>query len=96
MSPGQLTFHYSPGIPVRVNVKTPKKNEAFIQFSKSGNKKNYFYLSQRGNLKEAARKLYTLLRLIKNMKYKSIAISKIPNTGLGLAINDRLDKASYK
>jgi hypothetical protein len=30
------------------------------------------------------------------MKYKSIAISKIPNTGLGLAINDRLDKASYK
>ena len=35
-------------------------------------------------------------RLIKNMKYKSIAISKIPNTGLGLAINDRLDKASYK
>ena len=95
-SPGQLAFHYSPGIPVRVNVKTPKKNEAFIQFSKSVNKKNYFYLSQKGNLKEAARKLYTLLRLIKNMKYKSIAISKIPNTGLGLAINDRLDKASYK
>ena len=95
-SPGQLDFHYSPGIPVRVNVNTPKKNEAFIQFSRKFNKKNYFYLSQRGNLKEAARKLYTLLRLIKNMKYKSIAISKIPNTGLGLAINDRLDKASYK
>jgi len=95
-SPGQLAFHYSPGIPVRVNVNVPKKNEAFIQFSRKFNKKNYFYLSQRGNLKEAARKLYTLLRLIKNMKYKSIAISKIPNTGLGLAINDRLDKASYK
>ena len=95
-SPGQLAFHYSPGIPVRVNVNAPKKNEAFIQFSRKFNKKNYFYLSQRGNLKEAARKLYTLLRLIKNMKYKSIAISKIPNTGLGLAINDRLDKASYK
>ena len=95
-SPGQLAFHYSPGIPVRVNVSAPKKNEAFIQFSRKFNKKNYFYLSQRGNLKEAARKLYTLLRLIKNMKYKSIAISKIPNTGLGLAINDRFNKASYK
>jgi len=95
-SPGQLDFHYSPGIPVRLNVKTPKKNEAFIQFSKKVNKKNYFCLSQKGNVKEAARKLYTLLRLIKNMKYKSIAISKIPNTGLGLAINDRLNKASYK
>ena len=95
-SPGQLAFHYSPGIPVRLNVKTPKKNEAFIQFSKKVNKKNYFCLSQKGNVKEAARKLYTLLRLIKNMKYKSIAISKIPKIGLGLAINDRLDKASYK
>ena len=30
------------------------------------------------------------------MKYKSIAISKIPKIGLGLAINDRLNKASYK
>ena len=96
MSPGQLAFHYSPGIPVRVNVKTPKKNEAFIQFSRSVNKKNYFYLSQKGNVNEAARKLYTLLRLIKNMKYKSIAVSKIPKIGLGLAINDRLNKASYK
>ena len=73
-----------------------KKNEAFIQFSKSINKKNYFYLSQKGNVNEAARKLYTLLRLIKNMKYKSIAVSKIPKIGLGLAINDRLNKASYK
>ena len=95
-SPGQLAFHYSPGIPVRLNVKNPKKNEAFIQFSKRAIKKNYFYLSQKGNVKEAARKLYTLLRLIKNMKYKSIAISKIPKIGLGLAINDRLNKASYK
>jgi len=95
-SPGQLDFHYSPGIPVRLNVKAPKKNEAFIQFSKNVNKKNYFCLSQKGNVKEAARELYTLLRLIKNMKYKSIAVSKIPKIGLGLAINDRLNKASYK
>jgi L-threonylcarbamoyladenylate synthase len=95
-SPGQLDFHYSPGIPVRINVKTPKKNEAFIQFSKKINKKNYFYLSKKGNIKEAAKELYSLLRLIKNMKYKSIAVSRIPKIGLGLAINDRLNKASYK
>ena len=95
-SPGQLNFHYSPGIPVRINVKTPKKNEAFIQFSKKINKKNYFYLSKKGNIKEAAKELYSLLRLIRNMKYKSIAVSKIPKIGLGLAINDRLNKASYK
>jgi len=97
ISPGQLKFHYSPGIPVRINIKVPKKNEAFIQFFKKGkSRKNYFYLSNKGNTKEAAKKLYFLLRLIKNMKYKSVAIGKIPNNGLGLAINDRLKHASYK
>ena len=60
------------------------------------NDKSYFYLSNKGNTKEAAKKLYFLLRLIKNMKYKSVAIGKIPNNGLGLAINDRLKHASYK
>ena len=52
ISPGQLKFHYSPGIPVRINIKVPKKNEAFIQFFKKGkSRKNYFYLSNRGNTK---------------------------------------------
>ena len=67
-SPGQLAFHYSPGIPVRVNVKTPKKNEAFIQFSKRSNKKNYFYLSQKGNVKEAARRVIYPIKI--NKKYE--------------------------
>ena len=97
ISPGQLNFHYSPGIPIRLNIKVPKKNEAFIQFFKKGkSKKNYFYLSNKRNINEAAKKLYFLLRLIKNMKYKSIAVGKIPSYGLGLAINDRLKRASYK
>jgi len=38
-SPGQLRFHYSPGIPVRLNAKYPKKNEAFLQFSEKTKKK---------------------------------------------------------
>ena len=59
-------------------------------------KKNYFYLSQNGNINEAAKKLYTLLRFIKKKKYRSIAVDKIPNKGLGVAINDRLKKASFK
>lgn len=97
LAPGQLNFHYSPGIPVRLNIKNPKKNEAVIQFSKSKYKnKNYFYLSEKGSMKEAAKQLYSLLRLIKKKKYKSIAIKKIPNKGLGIAINDRLKRASYK
>ena len=96
-SPGQLGFHYSPGIPVRINAKYPKKNEAFLQFlGKTKNKNNYFALTKNGNMREAAKNLFSILRLIKKKGYSSIAVSKIPNKGLGLAINDRLKKASHK
>jgi len=96
-SPGQSKLHYSPGIPVRLNAKYPRKNEAFLQFlGKPKNKNNYFSLSKNGNMKEAAKNLFGILRLIKNKGYSSIAVSKIPNRGLGLAINDRLRKASNK
>tara|TARA_B100001123_G_scaffold440846_1_gene580808 strand:- start:5829 stop:6761 length:933 start_codon:yes stop_codon:yes gene_type:complete len=96
-SPGQLKFHYSPGIPVRLNAKYPKKNEAFIKFSgKVKYKNNYFILSKKGNMKEATRNLFSILRLIKKKGYSSIAVGKIPCKGLGIAINDRLEKASNK
>ena len=94
-SPGQLKIHYSPGIPIRLNVERIKNNEAFLLFSKKKEKKsNYYFLSQKGNLKEAAKNLYSTLRKIKKNKYKSIAVGKIPNKGLGKTINDRLIRAS--
>ena len=94
-SPGQLKLHYSPGIPVEINKKFSKKNQAFIGFGtsfKTG--KNRYNLSKKGNLKEAASDLYKIMRKIKNNNFKSIAVSKIPEVGIGLAINDRLKKAS--
>ena len=94
-SPGQLKIHYSPGIPIRLNVKRIKNNEAFLLFSKKKERKsNYYFLSQKGDLKEAAKNLYSTLRKIKKNKYKSIAVGKIPNKGLGKTINDRLIRAS--
>ena len=96
-SPGQLKFHYSPGIPVKMNKMYPSKDGAFITFGKKfKNSKNSFNLSHKGNLNEAANNLYKLMRKIKNKKYKSIAVCKIPNVGIGQAINDRLEKASNK
>ena len=96
-SPGQLSFHYSPGIPLLINKKLPKKNGAFITFGKQyKNKKNYFNLSQKGNLNEAANNLYKTMRKIKKLKYQSINVCSIPNEGIGCAINDRLEKASFK
>ena len=96
-SPGQLKLHYSPGIPVEMNKKCAKKNQALIGFGKNFKpKKNHFNLSKTGNLKEAANNLYKTMREIKKQKFKSIAVVKIPNRDIGYAINDRLMKASKK
>ena len=56
--------------------------------------KNYFNLSKKGDLKEAAANLYKTMRKIKKKGYKKIFVSEIPNQGPGLAINDRLKRAS--
>ena len=95
--PGQLSLHYSPGIPIRLNKKKPKENEAFILIKKrKKTSKDYYYLSKKKDLKEAAKNLYKVLRNIKNKDYKSIAVEKIPNYGFGEAINERLKRASVK
>jgi len=96
-SPGQLKLHYSPGIPVKMNKKSAKKNQALIGFGKQfKTQKNHFNLSKKGSLKEAANNLYSVMRKIRRRNFKSIAVVKIPNTEIGLAINDRLKKASNK
>ena len=94
-SPGQFKLHYSPGIPIRLNVKQIEQHEAYLLIKKIKDiKPNYFFLSKKGDLKEVAKNLYTTLRKIKKSKYKSIAVTKIPNKGLGKTINDRLIRAS--
>jgi len=95
IAPGQFPLHYSPGIPLRTNVKKPKKNEAFLLIKKRKTTfKNYYYLSKKNDLHQSARKLYSLLRIIKKDGYKMIAVEKIPNKGIGKTINDRLNRAS--
>jgi L-threonylcarbamoyladenylate synthase len=95
IAPGQFPLHYSPGVPLRINVKKSKSNEAFVLIKKRNfNSKNYYYLSKKKNLKEAAKNLYSILRKIKKDGYKMIAVEKIPNIGIGKTINDRLNRAS--
>jgi L-threonylcarbamoyladenylate synthase len=95
LAPGQGKVHYSPHIPMRLNIKNPRKDEAYLLIKKRKLKnKNYFYLTKNHNLKEAGKNLYKTLRLIKKMKYKKISVEKIPKKGLGITINDRLIRAS--
>ncbi len=94
-SPGLLKKHYSPGIPIKLNCKKRDPKAAFIVFGKKYKKaRNVFNLSPNSSLKEAAKNLYKTLRKIKNLKYKKINVVKIPNYNIGIAINDRLKRAS--
>ena len=96
VSPGLLKRHYSPGIPIKLNVKRSDDKAAFIVFGKRYKmKKNMFNLSPKNNLNEAAKNLYKILRKIKKLKYKKINVVRIPNKRIGIAINDRLRKAAY-
>ena len=96
-APGQLLKHYAPRMPLRINVKEEDvgKDEFFIGFGNvSGAQLN---LSPKGDLCEAAANLLAYMREAeKHTEYKGIAMSPIPETGLGLAINDRIRRASYK
>ena len=94
-SPGAMKKHYSPGIPVLINQKKYDGKSAYIYLGlKYKNRKNFFSLSKDQNLNVAASNLYKTFRLIKKKGYKKIQISKIPNKGTGVAINDRIKRAS--
>ena len=95
LSPGMMKKHYSPGIPVVLNQKKHDGKSAYVYIgNKHKNKRDFFSLSEKGNLFLAASNLYKIFRIIKKKGYKKIQISKIPNYGAGIAINDRISRAS--
>ena len=96
LSPGMMKKHYSPRLPLRINVTEPHQGEAFIAFGPSS-KKYDINLSNAGDLREAAKNLFQTLNIVDDeSKYNGIAVMPIPNVGLGISINDRLQRAAYK
>lgn len=94
-SPGQLQSHYAPNAAVRLNATTVEDNEMLLGFGATADGAE-LNLSATGNMIEAAANLFAYMRDIDEIAGadKSIAISPIPMTGLGLAINDRLKRAA--
>jgi len=92
-SPGQLKSHYSPEALVRLNASTVKDHEVLLGFGPDC-KDATLNLSPTGDLVEAAANLFSYLRKMDAMAPGGIAISPIPMSGLGLAINDRLKRAA--
>ncbi|WP_246047788.1 Sua5 family C-terminal domain-containing protein [Hankyongella ginsenosidimutans] len=89
--PGQLASHYAPRQPVRLNVTQPEPDAFWIGF---GAWPGEISLSERGDLVEAASRLFEALHRAQASDRPVIAVAPIPNTGLGIAINDRLRRAA--
>jgi L-threonylcarbamoyladenylate synthase len=95
-SPGQLHSHYAPDQPVRLEATTVASSEALLAFGPNpiGGARRTLNLSVTGDLGEAAANLFAHLRALDRPDTARIAVMPVPHTGLGLAINDRLRRAS--
>ncbi len=96
-APGQLASHYAPQQPLRLNVTTARDDEAFLLFGpelglRGGQTR--LNLSPSGDLHEAAANLFSMLHTLDTGYTHGIAVSAIPEIGLGRAINDRLRRAA--
>ncbi len=98
ISPGLLASHYAPKSKLRMNVKLPNKSEAYLNFGKNAPPSTYtLNLSPTASLTEAAQNLFAMLHKLDDYcaKHKlTIAVAPIPNIELGIAINDRLNRAA--
>jgi len=90
-APGQMRSHYAPGAKVRLEAEAPRPGEVMLGF---GPVEADLNLSRAGDLTEAAATLFHHLHALDAMGAEGIAVSPIPETGLGRAINDRLRRAA--
>lgn len=102
LSPGNIKSHYSPNKPLYILGENSKelntKNAAFLSFGKKpvDEFKLIEYLSETGNLYEAAINLFEKLHQLEDSDIEFIVAEPVPEQGIGIAIMDRLRKAAYK
>ncbi len=109
-SPGLLKSHYSPQKPIFIEDELTQKSIAFLKESDSSkgayisfsgkSPREYSrveYLSHTADLKEAAVNLFGILHTLEECDGVEFIVSEsVPERGIGLAIMDRLRKASYR
>jgi L-threonylcarbamoyladenylate synthase len=92
-APGQLASHYAPALALRLNATDTRPGEALIGFGAGAN--TAFNLSLGKDLVEAAANLFAMMRAADDpSRFTGIAVAPIPETGIGIAINDRLKRAA--
>lgn len=97
-SPGRLASHYAPRLPVRLDARAVGPDEALLAFGDDApvGALATFNLSRSGDLGEAARNLYAMLRAADRSGARAIAVVPIPAEGIGEAIRDRLARAAAR
>lgn len=102
-SPGQLKSHYAPRAPFLLgDVEELLQSNAGTRIAVLSFDKAYYgadivineLLSPSGDLSEAARNLFSAMRRLDRTDIGLIIAEKVPDHGLGMAINDRLQRAA--
>ncbi|RYD51541.1 MAG: threonylcarbamoyl-AMP synthase [Sphingobacteriales bacterium] len=102
VAPGQLRVHYAPDVPLYLgdlnflSQQHPSGKTVIICFRNPPVDPiiPHFMLAPEGDLETAAKNLFTALHWANSQAADQILAEPVPETGLGLAINDRLRRAS--
>ncbi len=98
-APGLAESHYAPGLPVRLNATHPQGREALLAFG-DVDVTGFAHVSWLARpdepepLLRAAARLFGALRACDDPRFDRIAVSPLPEDGLGEALNDRLRRAA--
>lgn len=95
-SPGMMSRHYAPATPLRLDAAAAGPGEALVGFGPTAPADAAANLSPTGDLLEAAANLFEILHRLDAEAHASIAVMPVPYEGLGLAINDRLERAARR
>ncbi len=95
-APGMMASHYAPRLPLRLDDRDPRPGEALLAFGAAppGGFEMVLNLSESENLTEAAANLFAHLHELDQAPHTGIAVMRVPEKGLGIAINDRLRRAA--
>lgn len=91
-APGQLSSHYAPRAAMRLDATEARPGETLLGFGPA--RDAALNLSPSGDLVEAAANLFSYLHRLDAGGPDTIAVSPVPDRGLGRAINDRLRRAA--
>ncbi|HEX8666564.1 MAG TPA: L-threonylcarbamoyladenylate synthase [Beijerinckiaceae bacterium] len=98
-APGMLASHYAPRAKVRLRARRIESGEAALLFGPQkppglDEARAVLNLSESGDLSEAAANLFSHLRALDASGADVVAVTQVPENGLGEAINDRLRRAA--